>query len=220
MQQVNLHQPVEQSQAVLTAKSAGSAMLVIVAALLAMWGYAWWELRGMRHEADVARAQGEARRKLEAVRMADLDALSPEDLERTIGILDAAVKVKLRAVQTLGEEAARSADFSARLAALSRRHLDGVWLEQLTLGAGRDSMSLTGAALAPDLVPRYLQSLAADPALSGGEIDDFVIDRPTVKPHRGAPHLRFRVATGTLQTPSNLAAQAPEGAPTTDPAEG
>lgn len=199
MQQVNLHQPVWRAPAMLTARSAGTAMLVIVAALLCMWGYAWWQLHGMRREAELARTQSEARRQLEAVRMADLDALAPEELEQRIAYLDAAVAVKLRAVQTLGAEAAGSAEFSERLAALSRRHLEGVWLEQLTLGARRDAMSLTGAALAPDLVPRYLQSLAADPALHGGEIDNFIIDRPGVDGARSAPHLRFRAGTRALQ---------------------
>jgi hypothetical protein len=166
----------------------------------------------MRREAEVARMQGEARRRLEAVRMADLDSLSPEELEQKIAALDASVAVKTLAIQTLATEAARSADFSERLAALSRRHVDGVWLEQLTLGSGRDSMSLTGAALAPDLVPRYLQSLADDPALSGGEIDNFIIDRPEPGMKHGAAHLRFRAATRALQPASVPDAD--------DPAEG
>jgi hypothetical protein len=208
MQQVNLHQPVWRPPAMLTAKSAGISMASIVVALLSMWGYAWWQLHVTRREADLARSQSEARRQLEAVRMADLDALSPEELDRTITMLDAAVSVKQRAVQTLEVDAARSADFAARLAALSRRHLEGVWLEQLTLGTTRDAMSLTGAALAPDLVPRYLQSLAADPALAGGEIDSFVIDRPDPAADKGAPHLRFRAGTRALQPVS------------TEPAEG
>lgn len=199
MQQVNLHRPVWTAPALLTARSAGSAMLAIAFALLCMWGYAWWQLAGMRREADVARTQSDMRRQLEAVRMADLDALPPEELDRRIVVLDAEVSVKLRAVQTLGAEADGSADFAKRLAALSRRHLDGVWLEQLTLGASRDAMSLTGAALAPDLVPRYLQSLAADPALRGGEIDSFLIDRPEAVADRQASHLRFRAATRALQ---------------------
>jgi hypothetical protein len=199
MQQVNLHQPVFRAPDMLTAKSASIGMLSIIAALIGMWGYARWELHGTRLLADLARTQGEARRALETARMADLEALSPEELDRTITVLDSAVSVKLRAVQTLGAEAARSADFSERLAALSRRHVDGVWLEQLTLGAGRDAMSLTGAALAPDLVPRYLQSLGADPALRGGEIDNFIIDRPSVEARSGTPHLRFRAATRALQ---------------------
>jgi hypothetical protein len=199
IQQVNLHRPVWRAPALLTARSASIAMLAIVAALLCMWGYAWWQLHGMRREADVARAQSDVRRQLEAVRMADLDALPPEELDKRIAVLDATVSVKLRAVQTLGGEAGGAADFSERLAALSRRHLDGVWLEQLTLGASRDAMSLTGAALAPDLVPRYLQSLAADPALRGGEIDNFIIDRPEPAADRKASHLRFRAATRALQ---------------------
>jgi hypothetical protein len=196
IQQVNLHQPVFRAQALLTARSAGIAMLSIIVALLSMWGYSWWQVHDTRREAAIARGQSEARRQLEAVRMADLDALSPEELERNIVALESSVTGKTRAMQTLDAEAARSADFSERLAALSRRHLDGVWLEQLTLGAGRD-MSLAGAALAPDLVPRYLQSLAADPALAGGEIDNFIIDRSA--PKSGASHLRFRAATRALQ---------------------
>lgn len=220
IQQVNLYQPVGRTQVVLTARSAATGLLAIAVALLAMWGYAWWQLHGMRREAELARAQGEARRQLEAVRMADLDALTPEELDRTIALLDAAVSVKTRAVQTLNAEASSSADFSERLAALSRRHVDGVWLEQLTLGPRRDAMSLTGAALAPDLVPRYLKSLAADPALRGGEIDDFIIDRAAPAPDGRAPHLRFRAATGALRSATGdpVAAAAPVAAG--DPAEG
>jgi hypothetical protein len=209
IQQVNLYQPVWRAPAILTAKSASLSMLAITAALLCMWGFAWWQLHGMRREADLARTQGEARRRLEAVRMADLDALSPEELDRTIATLDAGVAVKARAIQMLEAEAAGAANFSERLAALSRRHLDGVWLEQLTLGSGRDAMSLTGAALAPDLVPRYLQSLAADPALSGGEIDNFVIDRPEPGSKHGAVHLRFRAATRALQPAAPAGAAEP-----------
>jgi len=226
IQQVNLYQPVWRAPAMLTAKSAGISMLAITAALLSMWGFAWWQLKGMRQEAELARTQGEARRRLEAVRMADLDALSPEDLDKRIATLDASVAVKSHAIQMLEAEAASAANFSERLAALSRRHLDGVWLEQLTLGPSRDAMSLTGAALAPDLVPRYLQSLAADPALSGGEIDNFVIDRPEPGSKRAATHLRFRAATRALQPAAAAAAVAePAAAPTAEgenaePAEG
>ena len=73
---------------------------------------------------------------------------------------------------------------------------------------------------------RYLQSLAADPALSGGEIDNFVIDRPEPGSKRAATHLRFRAATRALQPAAAAAAVAePAAAPTADdenaePAEG
>lgn len=216
IQQVNLHQPVWRAPALLTARSAGIAMLAITVALMGMWGFAWWQLHGMRREAELARTQGEARRRLEAVRMAELEALSPEELEQRISALDASVAVKTRAIQTLEVEAAGNADFAERLAALSRRHLDGVWLEQLTLGSNRDAMSLTGAALTPDLVPRYLQSLAADPALSGGAIDNFIIDRPEPGAKRGTGYLRFRAATRALQPVASPDAATPDAS---NPAE-
>ena len=44
-------------------------------------------------------------------------------------------------------------------------------------GATVESVSLSGSTLSPDVVPRYLRSLAADPALKGGQIDEFVIEK-------------------------------------------
>jgi hypothetical protein len=204
MQQVNLHQPPSGRIAGrVSANSAGAALLIIAVALLCIWGFAWWQLQGMRHLAADARAQRNAQQALEAARNAELDALEPEALDQRIVALESAVAMKTQAAQILRSETQHSAAFSERLAALSRRHLDGVWLEQLTLGAERDAMSLIGAALSPDLVPQYLQSLAADPALRGGQIDNFVIDRPSLEAKRRAPHLRFRAATRALQTPAS-----------------
>jgi len=40
-----------------------------------------------------------------------------------------------------------------------------------------ESVSLSGSTLSPDVVPRYLRSLAADPALKGGQIDEFIIEK-------------------------------------------
>ena len=76
-----------------------------------------------------------------------------------------------------GESAGRGG-FSARLRAFGARHVDGIWLEQLKFGATVDSIGMAGSALAPELVPRYLQNLAADPALKGGRIDEFLIEKP------------------------------------------
>ena len=62
-------------------------------------------------------------------------------------------------------------------------------------------MSLSGSALTPDLVPRYLQSLAGDPALRGGEIDSFVIDRSPPSSQRSVSQLHFHAATRALPAP-------------------
>jgi hypothetical protein len=200
MQQINLHQPVARRKSgSLSAQSAGSALLAIALALVGIWVFAWWQLRVMRSEVEIARAQREAQRVLEAAQNTLLDALSQEELDQLVASVGAAVTVKTRAVALLQSEADDRAAFADRLAALARRHVEGIWLDQLTLGAGRGAMSLSGSALTPDLVPRYLQSLAADSALRGGQIDSFIIDRMDTA--RGGTQLHFHAATGALPAP-------------------
>ena len=187
MQQINLHQPVvRRKQGTLSAQTACTSLLTIALALAGIWGFAWWQLRLMRGEVEIARAQREAQHVLEAAQTTLLNALPQEDLDQLILTTVAAVDVKTRAIALLQSEKGDHAAFADRLTALARRHVDGIWLDQLTLGAGRGAMSLSGSALTPELVPRYLQSLAADPALRGGEIDNFVIDRAS--PQRSVAH--------------------------------
>ena len=62
---------------------------------------------------------------------------------------------------------------------------DGIWLDRLMLGANVDAVSVSGSTLSPDSVPRYLRSLAQDPALKGGKIDEFLIEKPRRKVQDG-----------------------------------
>ena len=75
---------------------------------------------------------------------------------------------------TTPENMRETVDRALRLGA---RHIDGIWLDRLTLGATVESVSVSGSTLSPEVVPRYLRSLAADPALKGGQIDEFVIEK-------------------------------------------
>ena len=201
MQQINLHQPVvRRRQGSLSAQSAATALLTIALALMGIWVFGWWQLRLMRSEVEVARAQREAQRVLQAAQTSLLDAMSQEELDQLILNISAAVDIKTRAIALLQSEAGGTAAFAERLTALAQRHVDGVWLDQLTLGATRGAMSLSGSALTPDLVPQYLQSLAGDPALRGGEIDNFVIDRLATA--RGGSQLHFHAATRSLPAPA------------------
>lgn len=207
-QQVNLYQPATRpGQKLLAARSAALGLLAISTALLALWGFGLWQLHGLRTAVAVVRDQRAAQEAMEAAQTAQLGSLSQEELDQLATELAAAVASKSQALTLLQTETASSAAFSARLAALAARHIDGLWLDHVTLGARRDTMSLSGGALTPDLVPLYLQSLASDPALSGGQIDNFVIDRPTEPDPHLAPHLRFRAATRDLPVPERTPEQ-------------
>jgi hypothetical protein len=50
-------------------------------------------------------------------------------------------------------------------------------------------------------VPLYLRSLAQDPALKGGQIDEFIIERPKEKKNAGSGRLSFRAGHHGLTPP-------------------
>jgi hypothetical protein len=206
MQQINLHQPVtRRAQGTLSAHGAAGALLAIALALVAMWGFASWQLHGMRSELLLAHTQLDAQVAMQAAQVARFEALSQEDLDRLIASLETEIAAKSRALLLVQSEKRKGASFSERLAALSRQHVEGVWLDRLTLGPGSDAMGLSGSALTPDLVPRYLKSLAADPALRGGVIDSFIIDRPADAKAQVPARLQFRAGTRALPAPAAAA---------------
>ena len=99
-----------------------------------------------------------------------------------------------------GESAANAQGFATRLRAFGARHIDGIWLDHLTLGADVSSVAISGSTLSPDSVPRYLRSLAADPARKGGQIDEFIIEKPTKAKAASGGRLTFKAGHRGLVT--------------------
>jgi MSHA biogenesis protein MshI len=202
MLQVNLYRPAQRGLvSAVSARSAATAMLTIAAALLAMWGFAAWQVHRMSAEASIARSHTEAQRLLAVSAGSEFAGLSDEALEARVATMEVAVDMRNKALSLLESESSRHAAFADRLAGLARQHIDGVWLDRVTLGASRESISLSGSTLAPDLVPHYLHSLARDPTLRGGDIDSFVIDRPTAA--SSSTRLHFRAASRGAPQPTD-----------------
>ncbi len=206
MQEVNLYQPVSKGvRGALSATSTATTFGIVALALAGLWGFAWWQVNTLRDAAEVVRNQQAAQAAMSAAQGPQLDGLSDEELQALVTRLNASIESKSRALSMLASETS-SAGFSARLRAFGTRHIDGIWLDRLTLGASVRSVSVSGSTLSPDSVPRYLRSLAQDPALKGGEIDDFIIEQPAGK-KSGAGRLTFRAGQRGLVVPSPAAAE-------------
>jgi len=200
-QQVNLYQPVTQgSQSALSARTASRLLVLLCLTLAGLWGFGSWQLRGLRIGAEAVRAQHEAQESLRAAGMSQLESLSQEELDSHVASLAAALEIKSRALSQLRADAENlQASFAARLEGLARQHVDGIWLDHLTLGGNSNALSLSGTTMSPTLVPQYLHNLAADPSLRGALIDEFVIEQPMVKGQRvSSPLLRFRASNEAL----------------------
>jgi hypothetical protein len=180
MQEINLYQPVSKGvRGALSASSTRTTLLLIGVTLMGLWGFADWQVEQLRSATQVVRNQLAAQQAMSAAQGPELQGLSDEEINALVGRLDAQINAKTRAVAMLSAESGASGHgFSARLRAFGERHIDGVWLDHLTFGSDVSSVSLSGSTMSPDSVPRYLRSLAADPALKGGQIDEFVIEKP------------------------------------------
>jgi hypothetical protein len=178
-------------------------------------------------ESEVAalRAQQAEQTALLAATAAALDAAEkPEVVQARVTELRRSLVERSAALQVLHSGAAgQTSGFAARMEALARRHVDGLWIDKLMLSGTNGSMALGGATLDADIVPIYLHSLARDAVLSGTRFDEFVIERPAkkkqpetaetdadgnpIKPAKSTAspvHIRFRAGSKALTAPEML----------------
>jgi hypothetical protein len=183
MQEVNLYQPVAKGvRGALSAGSTRNILLLVATTLLGMWAFAWWQVDRLNDATLVVRNQQQAQAAMSAAQGPQLDALTDEELTALNATLSASIDSKSYALALISSDSQQHVvGFSTRLRAFGERHTDGIWLDRLTLGSTVESVTISGSTLSPDSVPRYLRSLAQDPALKGGQIDEFIIEKPRSK---------------------------------------
>jgi hypothetical protein len=91
-----------------------------------------------------------------------------------------------------GESVGNTDGFSEHLAALGRRHPQGLWLDRIRIGDGGRQLLLRGFVADAGLVPRFLSDLQQEPALAGTSFSSFAL---STDPAVAGP-LRFALATG------------------------
>jgi type II secretory pathway component PulM len=169
-QQVNLWQPLADApESPLSARLLLQALGLVALALLVIWGFA-----RQRARSDTARlATLESERTEVQQRLSELEqksaAFAPDAaLAAEVATLAREVEARHALVQAVEQRALGSTTgFSARLAGLARRRVDGVWLARISLAGGGSDLTLGGHALVPALVPDWLEALRGEPAFAG-----------------------------------------------------
>jgi Tfp pilus assembly protein PilN len=178
-QQVNLYQPIFRRQRqVFSALTMLQSVSVVAVALMTIYFYGLWQVRGL--ETQVLELEG--REKAYSAQLARLDpsasterrAQIEQDLER----LSATLLAQQKLIDVLREQPLGSVSgFSAELAALGRRHRPGLWLTEIRINGGTNSIELVGRSEKPAMVPAYLLRLGEEEALTGQRFDQFEIER-------------------------------------------
>jgi hypothetical protein len=179
-QQVNLYQPLMGAEKRLfSARAIGVALTVLAVSLL---GIAFYGSTRTRHiEASV--------REVEAQEVANVDLAGRASLAvrptQSLAELDAEAKALTAAIDSRtrvlaivqGNGADPATGFAARLEALARRHVDGVWLTAILLGMGDNRLAMRGGTTDSRLLPGYLAALGHDDALAGVRFEKLEIRR-------------------------------------------
>jgi hypothetical protein len=200
-QQVNLYQPILGVEKRLFSARAIAVGLVILAVSLATLGaFGAWRIG--RVEGSIADSEKRQSAQLARVERAGA-ALQPKksiaELDADAKELDADIAARERALELVQRGAVSPATgFAARLEALARRQIDGLWLHTVVVGSGEGRLALRGKAVDPRLVPAYLAALAEEGALAGVRFDKLALHRasPEDAPAQivfelGAPGLAF-----------------------------
>jgi Tfp pilus assembly protein PilN len=185
VQQVNLYRENDARKAA----SAGTRLLMLVGvgALLAVIVLAvGGEIYVSQMSADRAEVAGKLRsREAELARFKEkltspvIDPFLESELAR-LRQVQTHLNANLAAISRHTDVTHRG--FSEIFAGLARNTLDGLWFNKVGVAAGGTQMLLQGQTIEPALVPRLLQTLAAEPAFVGRTFRKVTFERRSSEP--------------------------------------
>lgn len=180
-QQVNLYHPIfRKQQKRFSAKAMVQAGAGVLLGTLLMYGYAWWQTASLRQQVAQASAELEtARTRLNTLNQQLAGRHVDPRLAQEVRDLELRANAAARVEQLLaGEALAGRTGYSKFFVAFARQHVSGVWLTGFAVADAGEDVMLSGRTTNPELVPRFLQQLSREEALSGVRFQVFQIERP------------------------------------------
>lgn len=204
-QQINLYQPIFRAERKLfSAATVGITVALLVLTYAAIWTFGSVKVARLEMAVQSLQAQAETQESMiQTAAQLRAQRAKPAAIESRIAQLSAELTQRTRALEVLRSGTTGDVGgFASRLEALARGHLQGVWLDHLVLtgpAGTRGNLRVEGAAVNADLIPRYLQSLAAETDLSGVRFAQFAIERPKrADEATSARGIRFRASSAAL----------------------
>ena len=179
-QQVNLYQPILGAQKHLfSARAIGVSLLMLAICLGGLAGFAGW--RNTRLERTLTTLERQQSAELAVSERASA-ALKPTqsvaELDADAKRLSLDIASRERALDIVRSGVANpTSGFAARLEALARSQMEGLWLQRIVVAVGDGQLAFRGSTTDPHLVPAYLAALAREPALAGVNFDRLALRR-------------------------------------------
>lgn len=210
-QQINLYQTgARQGSTTLSAASLATGLAAVTLLLVAVWFYGSRQVMALERNVATLRTQQQQQLAMTGVvGAARNDRSGAKNLQAQVKQLQLELAQHRHALELLRAGVAGDpGGFTARLEALARGHIEGIWIDHLVLGGATGILSLSGGTRDADLVPQYLRSLTAQPALAGTRFDEFGIEG--AKSH-AATITSTDAATAVAEANATLTAKPPVG---------
>ncbi|MDA8107016.1 MAG: MSHA biogenesis protein MshI [Betaproteobacteria bacterium] len=171
-QQINLFNPLFlRQEKYFSARTMLQALALIVIGLGAFYAYGIWQTRAL---GDLVARQGAEVAHLRS-RIVTLSGAGAQNriraLQEESGKLESAIKAREALLEKLRTgDLGNSEGVSRYFAAFAAQDLAGVWLTGFTVGKGGNELRVRGRALAPDLLPAYLQRLSGAEVMRGRKV--------------------------------------------------
>lgn len=180
-QQINLFNPIfRQQKKYFSSVTMAQALGVIAVACLLLAGDAMYRARKLQTQAAASDALLQARQQ----KLADYKVqYAPRVKSATLPDEIAAAQMELTMLTNAAATLKRGGfgdtrGFSEYFRALARQSVNGLWLTEVTIGAGGDQIGVRGRTLEADLVPAYMRRLSAEPIMQGKAFASLEIERP------------------------------------------
>jgi len=214
-QQINLFNPVFLKQKKLfSAVTMLQALGLLLAGIVAFYGYTVQETRALARVADEAGIQ----LKAQAAQLARLtQEFSPQGrsrlLEEELARAGTRLKQREEMLATLRTGGLGNTDGFARyLGAFARQPVAGVWLTGFSIGGDESALLLDGRVLYAELVPAYIRALNREEVMRGRRVTEL---RMTAREQHDAPGT---AAPGAKPAAAPAAQAAPAPVPAATPA--
>ena len=180
-QEVNLYQPILGAEKRLfSARAIAVALALLTVSLIGLAGYATLHTRQIERSVDVlARQEAASIAMAERSSLTGRSGLTLEQLDAEAKNLSADIEARRRALAVVQRSSGGTpaTGFAARLEALARPQIDGIWLSSVIVGSGDGRLALRGSATDSRLLPAYLSALAEEQALAGVRFDRLAMRR-------------------------------------------
>jgi Tfp pilus assembly protein PilN len=202
-QQVNLYQPILRAEKrIFSARAIGGSLLTLAVCLGGLHAFGAWRTgRIERSVAIIERQVAAETSQRDAVGAALRPSRSIVELQAQALELIADIAARERALDLVNRDTASPATgFAARLEALGRRQIDGLWLRTIVVGSGDGLLALQGATVDRRLVPQYLAALAEEHAFDGVRFDKLAMRQ--ARREEAPAQLMFELGASGLDFPT------------------